>query len=140
MDTRYLFTSEQVDLIQEMIDRVRHTPLPSQDDTQEDGGSSPDVYIVKTPDEGIPKMSSAGTGTGTGASPAEGDTLGSASCLVYRVNPDTGVIYETELSKTVYNLSAFAIYGNIFITIKRDKFGIWVADPIPLLVILFCSK
>jgi len=134
MDTRVVFTKEQVTLIQQMIDQVRLMPVPASSDERDDTDlASSDVYIVKTPDDGIPKMSSAGTGTGTGAAPAEGDTLGSAECVVYRVD-ETGIIYETELVLNVYNLSAYAIYGNIFITVKREKFGRWLADPVPLQV------
>lgn len=131
-ETRYLLTKDQENLVQWVIDRVR--ALPAQPPTGEDFEQeyvSPDVYIFRAPAGGIDPITSAGTGTGTASMPTDGDILGSGECNIYRANSN-GVISDTGLVKTVYNLSSRKIPPYLFFTGKRDKFGTWIADPIPL--------
>lgn len=82
---------------------------------------SPDVYIAKPQSGGgIPALT-PGAGTGTDA----GDMPGSALCDIYQLT-ETGLVF-TGWAELVYNLSDSAI-SQRWITIKRDKFGSWLAE------------
>ena len=82
----------------------------------DDAIQAPEVYIAKTPEGGIPAME-----PGTGGDP---DAPGSADCTVYRVVNEE-LIAVDGLTRKIYNLSENDIEGNIYITVSRDKFGIW---------------
>lgn len=122
-------SEDQIKLLQMMLDRMRQLPDPSpHTDYQDDTYPAPDVYIVKTPIGGIPHLTIVGTGTGTDTLPAVGDTLGSASCQVLRVD-SSGVLQEVNnFFLTVYNIFSAPIRGETVITAKRDKFGTWIAE------------
>lgn len=104
---------------------------PIENRTPQDLGS-PEVYIALPPSEGIPGLSpTGGIGTATGSPAEAGDTPGSAECDLYRIlaNQTTGTpeLRATGKTKTVYNLSEKAI-TQIWISIRRTKFGLWVVD------------
>lgn len=121
-------SEEQAKILQWVIDRERQRPYPvSQSDEKDENYPSPDVYIVKTPVGGIPGLSIVGTGSGTDTLPAVGDTLGSASCQVLQVI--NGVLQAVDnFFLTVYNIYEADIRGETVITVKRDKYGTWIAD------------
>lgn len=87
---------------------------------------SPDVYIARAPEGGIPGIDENTTGTG---SPGWMDDIpGSASCEIYKLSPANGIQTLKRLGwyKTVYNFGP-AITGSKLLIIVRDKFGTWVA-------------
>lgn len=85
---------------------------------------TPEVYIAKTPDAGIPANVSMGS-TGVGDQP------GFAECQVLRITtadpPDIQLI--TDYKHKVFNLSEDSIEGQKWIVIQRDKFGNWFVAP-----------
>lgn len=124
-----VFTKEQDAIIQAIVDRVRNLPpLSPGNDDRDENYPAPEVYVVRTPDAGIAALGPTGTGSGTDTYPMAGDVAGSATCSVYYID-DTGTLVDAGFTITVYNLSLQRIYGDIFITARRDKFGKWVADP-----------
>lgn len=127
--TVFGLTKEQLDMLQEVLDLNRGLNVSSPSgDYDPDDRQTPDVYIVKTPVDGIPGLSIIGTGTGTDVNPQAGDTAGSADCDLYRINA-SGVMELLDLpAKTVYNMTRAAIPGDIFILAERDKWGTWIAQ------------
>lgn len=89
--------------------------------------TAPNVYIALTPSSGIPAMRS-GNGVGTGSFSV--DVPGNALCKIYRLQFIDGVqgLYLVNTSVTVYNITFTAVPANTYIIIKRDKFGVWIAD------------
>lgn len=80
----------------------------------------PEVYIAKTPSGGIPARTET-SGSSTLVEP------GSAECDIYRIYADTVEPMEG-LSHLVYNISDNAVDGDTYITIVRDKLGVWLAQ------------
>lgn len=130
-----LLTVEQDKIVQEVIEKVRKLGVQNPlGDYNDDNYPSPEIYIVKTPTDGIPAMSKTGYGTGSGTSEYffEGDLPGSAECQVYKIDTDSGALVEVDgLTKTVYNINYTKIRGRTFVTINRDKYGVWIPDGIP---------
>jgi hypothetical protein len=88
---------------------------------------SSEVYIALTPESGIPAL---GVGTAT---PGPGDIPGSADCSIYRIaydGSDFVIEASAAIGRKVYNLSSQAIEGNTWVTISRDKFGVWIVTSI----------
>lgn len=80
---------------------------------------SPDIYVALPPSGGIPALTLAGS------SPAAGDTPGSATCDIYRINSSGDLEAITGLDKTVYNFS-LAKVQQWWIIVERSKQGKWV--------------
>lgn len=82
---------------------------------QSEDTSTTEVYVIKTPEDGIPAISI--------------ETPGSAICDLYKVSLSNGSLTRISgLTKRVYNLSDSAIEGETWKTIKRDKSGTWWVD------------
>lgn len=132
-DVLKLLTEGDAKLLQWVIDEVRKLAPPNPSgDYPEENYPSPEVYIVKTPTGGITGLSTSRTGTGTADDPGEGDTAGSADCEVYRIDTNGALDRIDGFTVSVHNLSQIPIREGIFITAKRDKYGSWIADPVPL--------
>ena len=123
------FTEAELAALREIARRVLGGSInafdqdQSQKDTYEDH-QAPEVYIAKTPTDGILALTNGDTGTGTGSY----DEPGSATCDIYCIDetdvvPDLRDILKDEL---VYNISETAIEGSIYVLASRDKFGHWV--------------
>ena len=114
-------------ILQEVLTEMKQGRVnkPIENTTPQDLGS-PEVYIALPPSGGIPALSpTGGIGTATGSPAEAGDTPGSAECDLYRILD--GTLRSTGKTKTVYNLSEKAI-TQIWISIRRTKFGLWVVD------------
>lgn len=89
---------------------------------------TPEVYVAKTGDYGIPALTTAdGTGTNPGS---DYDTLGNELCTVHRAVPNGAVVELRPVpgyEKRVYNFTGSAISPNAWILTTRDKYGIWYA-------------
>lgn len=122
--------------------RQRPPNATNRPDPEGEDWFTPEVYIAKTPPEGIPALVE---GPDTGTELGEGDEPGFADCDIYRIitfsgNPE--LVPVSGLSKRVYNLTpdspdesttgtadviSGAVAGNIWIPVARDKFGSWMA-------------
>lgn len=85
---------------------------------------SPQLYIARTPTNGIPGLNAHVQGT------ASDDEPGEAECEIYQVmryqNPV--VLNPTAANdRTVYNLSTDPVPGDSWVIIARDGFGSWIA-------------
>lgn len=91
---------------------------------RERNSEAPQLYIARTPTDGIPSNSSNDVG-----SPSD-DEPGSAECEIYQVlrynNPVT-VSPTAANDKTVYNIGNDSIPGDTWIIVARDAFGSWIA-------------
>jgi len=90
-----------------------------------------DIYLAKTPDDGIPALSrGADTGTGDGDPPVPG----SAVCTIYKqiipTNSQQVEMVPAGMTKLVYNLSLGSIRGQSWIEVKKTKYGLWFANAI----------
>lgn len=138
MPTIKALSDREIQILQGMINRVRalRGNTSNRPDSTESDQPSPEVYIAKTPTEGISALDSLGTGTGSGAPAAAGDSPGSALCNIYTLSPASqptsagspSVLVEVVgLSKWVFNLSDSDIAGDSWILVVKDKFGSWIA-------------
>lgn len=116
------------DLIQWVIDTVRHLPVnsrPIRGVEEQQDTPAPDVYIAKPKHvSGIPAMTLAEDGTG---SPSY-DRPGSAECSLYTIQKDDNGFKLIEIpstTRTVYNFTEVTIPQQ-YLTIHRTKFGHWV--------------
>lgn len=89
------------------------------------GSASDEVLLVRSPEGGIPALSTAGT-TGTGSADATDDTPGSATCDVYRTV--SGRPRVTGVRVLVYNYSQLAIPAGMWVKAAKDRWGTWLAD------------
>jgi hypothetical protein len=107
------FIQDMKNTKEEVANRVRgpRTGPPPTDDWM-----PPEVYVAAVPVGGIPAR--------------VGTTLGSAECVLYKMVE--GVLEAMDgASRTVYNLSAGAIDAGVgYVTVKRDKWGTWLAEPV----------
>lgn len=93
-----------------------------------DDHQATDIYVARTPVDGIPALSTEAT-TGTSLGEIEDDQPGYATCDIYELSAVDGAatMTATGSSETVYNLSDTAVVGDSWIVIGKDKFGAWVA-------------
>ncbi len=102
--------------------------------------SGPDVYVARTPPDGIPALNEGetswtGTGTlthaGTGTELLEDDSPGWAWCTVWKSIWFSGVPYLLPVfsaPKKVLNVSTSQIPGDTWVIIKLDRRGDWYVD------------
>lgn len=117
------FDKDDLDILRTLVAEYRRRPKdrPRSDPTPP-LPTAPEVYVVLTPDGGIPGLTeSADVGTEFG----EDDEPGSADCQIYR--RVSGVLIPQGFTRTVYNLSADAIGGSQWVGVVRDKWGDWYA-------------
>lgn len=82
---------------------------------------STDMYIARTPDTGIPGLTSAGS-TGIG------DTPGKATCTIFKIDGNTELTDDvTDYTQVIYNLNATPMDADAWILTMRDKYGSWYA-------------
>lgn len=89
----------------------------SRRDNENEDHQAPEVYIVLTPEGGIPIRSNL--------------VPGSADCTIQHLagSVDSETIEESpDVTITVFNISTTSVAGGTYILVKRDKFGHWIAD------------
>lgn len=121
----FLLNEEQARVFRGLMDLERRQVLTTQNRAEvppKEDYLAPDVYIAKTPEDGIPALNSS----------VDPPVIEYIDCEIWRVadngeEPHTLEVL-TDFKLRVYNLYAFAIPGNAFIRIEREKFGVWTAD------------
>jgi hypothetical protein len=129
----YFLTPEQLRVIEGFLYHAKRTyknrPLGvlGDDSVDHEEFPSPEVYVARTPYEGIPGFDSyTDVGTGTGAFPH------TAECEIYKVDFSNDHMEAAGFTKVITNLSPTSIAGDKWIIVLRDKFGTWYAiDIIP---------
>lgn len=137
--TSYLLSQADRDLIQEIISTVKAElqNTTNRPDATADDHMAPEVYIARTPSEGIAALASEEeVGTGSGSPSDTSNTPGCAFCDIYKIRT-IGTSLEGDclddlvriptLNKKVYNLSESDVEGDTFVQVNRDKFGRWLA-------------
>lgn len=121
--------SEDLKLIQLLLDEYkRRNPTrigPTASDDTDD--STPETYLVRLPDEGIPALTIGEEGYE--------DYAGSAECDVVKLvinydDEDHMEVLDAGFSITVYNTTQTPVKG-LYKTVWRDKYGDWVTEPVP---------
>ncbi len=109
MTQAFFLSAEDVVVMRQVVDwfRKSHGELPQPEPIS--AFQSPDVYIAKTPDGGIPAR--------------DGDTPGNAECDLYRIQD--GELSSMGITRKIYNLS-LAIIEDEYISVMRTKGGAWI--------------
>lgn len=127
---------------------------PPNYDDQLGGHQAPEVYVARTPTEGISGLLLSADEQAVGTASASGtnindteDIVSYADCDIYRlsnvpnnqiVGTATGTGSEAEITileqmldqqQRVYNIYEEDIPGNTYITVEREKGGFWLAVP-----------
>lgn len=87
---------------------------PSRLAEEQSGHQAPEVYIALTPTDGIPAR--------------VGTTPGSAECVIQHIDSTGDLAEVASFAQPVYNVSTSAVAGDEYISVKRDKYGTWLAD------------
>ncbi len=127
----FYLTENDRDLLRDFVERELRGRNHSRSryGIEGENSQSPDVYVVRTPNTGIPALD---VGSTTGSGSLEDDTPGSAECDVYRL-VQTGGTYDlkpTGVTRRIYNLSLSSLSGGTWTPVARDKFGTWYALPV----------
>ncbi len=135
MPDAYLFSEDDVKALAKLLRDNEQTVSYTQRRPRhhvEDAKSS-DIYVARTPADGIPALV-PGLSTGTGSAAAMEGIPGHAECAVYRIRESTCTgtnascypsIESVEAEKTVWNLSLEDVPGDQWIIIGKDKSGKW---------------
>ena len=132
MGTILEFTDEEKVVLRDLIKNHKATITRPPLTASERLHQAPETYVAKPKTSaGIPKLLSAGTGTGSDVSGSEYDEPGVAECDIYRiqVNQTTGdpeLQAVPGLSKMVYNISTTAV-SQTWTGVTRTKSGRWLA-------------
>jgi hypothetical protein len=114
-DNLSVLTDSDVAALRDIIARVKRSPGPRGGDildTIDLDYSTPEVYLAKAPDGGLPA--------------ASGGILGVADCQIYRALPFSGGTTEAlGYGKTVYNPGSSTVAPGTLFLATRDKFGVW---------------
>lgn len=122
----YVLSQAQINLINKIIYQhlrkyVNTKGLPPDDKIDHEETFTPEMYIARTPEQGIPGLTSMGT-TGIG------DVPGVADCNIFTVLPNAETTEKINtLQRRIYNMSPDPIEGNKWILTTRDKYGRWYA-------------
>lgn len=122
-------TAEDHGMLKHLIQQLRANPgiLNTRNRPQierERNTEASQLYVARTPEDGIPGVITNDIGT------ASDDEPGEATCEIYQVmryqNPI--VLAATAANdRLVYNISTEAIPGDSWIIVAKDAFGTWVA-------------
>lgn len=100
-----------------LVDERRQNKRPRghSDSVDEENSQAPETYIALIPPEGIDELID--------------DEPGSALCDIYRIADVNGfdVLIPLDIQKRVYNLSASAVEGDLYLPVTRAKSGHWLA-------------
>lgn len=138
MADAYVLSDKDLDLLKGLIktlrDGVKNPRLRGIEDLQDYPATSGDLYIARTPADGISAMGNywaAGTGSGTSGTGSGSGTIyatpGVAECSIYQ--PDQDKDYNDvlkpipQLTDFVYNIGQSSVPGNTYIIVSRDNFG-----------------
>lgn len=122
----YVLSENDREQLRQLLEKDRKNPKKTRLKNDTDQSQSPDVYIARTPHEGIPALAEE---PGT-ASFEENDQPGYADCTIYFVSEETDVptLEQTDATpQRVYNLSTSRILGDTWVVAIRDKFNAWYA-------------
>jgi hypothetical protein len=139
MATGYVLSEMDVRLLRELVAQqrrgVRNTTGRPRVEVETDP-VAPEVYVARTPGDGIPQLAEVSLGTGTGTGTTVGEdievVLGSAVCDVYRLDVSPGggdatLTPVTGLTRRVFNLFGEGIAGGRWLPVAREKYGAWLA-------------
>lgn len=107
--------------------RATASPLEAEREAEMDDMFTPEVYVAKIPEAGIPAL------TEDGGSPVPG----TATCDIYKVISSMvgTTLVGAEFDKPVYNVSAQSIEttseNGDYKIVWRDKYGHWVTEGCP---------
>ncbi len=127
-----VLTESDVLVLKEIVARVRGslTNPQSRPGFELEGHQAPEVYIARTPEDGIDGITEE-SGSSSGSIAGAGDAPGCADCDIYRIVNDGSecgsLVPVSSLFKRVYNLSSTAIAGDTWVQVHRDKYGHWLA-------------
>lgn len=122
MANAYYLTDSDLEVLKEVIADHRTRPRSSRrGGEQVTVAGSPEVYVVKIPENGIPARS--------------GTTVFSALCEVYSFTDGTTstLTAVSSLTVRVWNIYPVKVYGQgtPYRTARRDKFGRWLCEKPP---------
>jgi hypothetical protein len=123
--------------ISQLIDKldsghINITRPPTGDGWEDEEFPTPDVYVAKTPEGGIPALEEypgegEETGTGTGTY-GEASLPGYGDMDIYKIVKKESVPQLKKVGRAkirVYNFSTCDVPGNEWVFVIRDKFGYW---------------
>ena len=117
MAERYLLSADDLDILRRIINSVDKTPKNKVGHKYHnlDDPPSPDVYIAYTPG-GIQGRSGINAGYG--------------DCDIYRISwqDNIPVLVQATTLQRVVNVGTDGINADSFFSVKRDKYGTWLAD------------
>lgn len=114
----YVFTESEAREYKQLLQWWRSHQRNAAPSVQEDGREGPTVYVARVPSAGIPPLTEE---TGTG-----GDSPGSATCDIYRIQPN-GKLQSMGITRKVYNISTDWI-EKTYTIVQRLRSGRWVAE------------
>lgn len=133
MEEKYFLNRPDREKLRLLWDDFSKRSAASRESGRDELPQAPDVYVTRTPADGIPANDTVGSGT------SADDIPGYGTCKVYQLidPPGTGtaedeVPYLMRVSQktlTVYNVSDEDIAGDIWCIVIRDKYGRWIAVP-----------
>lgn len=125
--TQLYLTERDAALVQELLNRSRRNYVKPTTYNPSPLGSAPEVYIVRTPDGGIPALSRPEEGEEGSESDPTQDVPGVAECEVYwlRYDGTTASLEKAGFKQTVFNLSDKELKDQ-WLVIMRDKYGHWL--------------
>lgn len=123
------------ELISVQLHRYRNTTnRPEVNSPDRDEILAPEVYLAKTPVDGVPALDE-GPDTGTSTAASLDDIPGVADCQIYRCID--GQILSCGFTKEVVNIHAIDLPPNKLVLVARDKWGTWYFTA-PVLVFAEC--
>jgi hypothetical protein len=131
----YFLSAEEIASLNSLIDRInranKNIPnLPGSQAVDHEEFFAPELYVARTPIDGIAAIREIHSPTGTGTINDVTSIPGNALCNIYKVEgtrEDAVIRPVTGFRNRVYNFSACSIPGNGWIFIVRDKYGTWYA-------------
>ncbi len=125
MVDRFTLSGQDKNLIQQVLTWWKGFVLPPDPGLYEQNYQTPDIYIALPQSAlGIPAI------TLVGSTPAVGDTPGSGTCDIYRIDSSGDIEAYTGFDKTVFNVS-FSVIPKQWFIVARSKQGKWVSTKQP---------
>jgi hypothetical protein len=129
-----------IGILRKIIRDVRARRQNVQSRSQEDPIQySPEVYIAQAGSTIAPLTITEDDEEGN----SQPDTVQSASCKIFKVkfNADSDdELIDAGFSRNVYNLGGCPIANDYYFPVERDKFGRWIAVPLPMRCLMLFGK
>jgi hypothetical protein len=133
MADQFFLTADDREILRRVIAEARtriKTPRRGSESTIErEEMTTPETYLARTPDAGVPALAENTTGTGT--TDDVDDVLTSALCEIYQLvqisplTPGTRRLVNLGFTHRVFNVAPVALPARQLVLITRDKFGVW---------------